>query len=207
VWVVLATDGRHSHHSSKVSAAELVELRAREFREACARLGLGDDDVVSWGFEDGTLGENLDELTARIRGLLDEHRPQEILIPSAIDGHGDHRALNAAAMRAAREGGFGGHVSAYPVWFWTIKAGLAGRRPTLINLVRSVFGCVRTIATIKTASVRTDSVLDDKRHAIEAYDSQLRSPVDEPGWATIPAHVLGRFTREKELYFPIEIGP
>lgn len=203
VTVVLATDGRHSHHSGRLSAEKLVEMRTAEFREACVRLGLQSTDVISWGFEDGTLGANKDELTARIRSVIDERGPQELLIPSDIDGHADHRDLHAAAVRAAREAEFAGAILAYPVWFWTIKADLHGRRPTVINIVRALWAGVRTLATIKTMSVDAAGVLGRKRHAIDAYESQLRTPADEPGWATIPEHVLRRFTRDKELYFPV----
>src|SRR5438270_6970368 len=45
VRVVIATDGRHSNHSSKLSADALVEIRKEETRRACAILGLRRENI------------------------------------------------------------------------------------------------------------------------------------------------------------------
>ena len=207
VAVVLATDGRHSHHSARLSPDELVGKRAAEFREACARLGVPEHDLHLLRHEDGTLAERADALTDEIAALIERYDPGELLVPARIDGHADHRALHDAALAAAHTTGFAGHVLAYPVWFWTIKAHLRGRRPGPIAAPLAFAALLASPLRSRPLSVSTDGLLDRKRHAIDAYTSQFRAPPDEPWWAVIPEHVLARFLRSRELYFPVGVSP
>jgi len=207
VAVVLATDGRHSHHSARLGPDELVGKRMAEFREACARLGVPEHDLHLLGYEDGTLDDRTDSLTDEVAALIARYDPAELLVPDATDGHPDHRALHDATLAAARRTGFPGHVFAYPVWFWTIKAYLRGHRPGPISAPLALARLLAAPLRGHPVSVSTDGLLDRKRHAIDAYASQLRAPPDEPGWAVIPERLLARFLRPKELYFPTEESP
>src|SRR5262249_52574172 len=119
VTVCIATDGRHSARSRVVGAPALAELRTTEARTACARLGVAHEDVRFLGYEDGTLADRRDELVVRIRELLDELDPDDLLVPTNIDWHPDHRMLFSASVEAAALSTPVPRLLAYPVWFWS----------------------------------------------------------------------------------------
>ena len=65
-WVLVVTDGRHSHRSAQVRPLQLAALREEESRRACELLGVDPDQVRFGGFEEGTLGRCLDAVADAI---------------------------------------------------------------------------------------------------------------------------------------------
>jgi LmbE family N-acetylglucosaminyl deacetylase len=80
------------------SAAGIGDVRAAELRAACAALGV--DDVVFWGFADGDLSGERDQLAAQMREELDGLRPDLVVVPFPYDAHADHVAVALALADA-----------------------------------------------------------------------------------------------------------
>ncbi len=118
VTVAVVSDGARSEPAF-LPPAELVELRKAEARRACARLGVGEGDVVFLDFPDAGLSDKLDEVAERLAELIEACSPEQILMPVSCEGHPDHDATNEAARRAVETIGYRGQVLEYAVWLWT----------------------------------------------------------------------------------------
>ncbi len=207
VWVVLATDGRHSHRRPGLSAAALGRWREREGVEACRRLGVPPERVIRLGYEEGRLDAQRSSLTARLGALVRELRPEEVRVTSGLDRHPDHRALHRAAVDLASRGSFEGTLLEYPVWFWRRRwywtwaaraAAAAADRPWRVGPLERL--CAPWL-------VATEGYLARKRHALLAHATQMRRPPDDPGWSTLEDVGGGRFLqaffRDHEVFFEL----
>ncbi|CAN5191970.1 hypothetical protein BH20ACT8_BH20ACT8_21700 [soil metagenome] len=98
------TGGRIRHGSGRLAAAREAECRA-----ACVDLGVTMAPVFC-RLPDGRLGEAVDELA----GALAEQGAHASVVyaPTVLDPHRDHRAANAALVRA----GLRAEVLGYEVW-------------------------------------------------------------------------------------------
>jgi LmbE family N-acetylglucosaminyl deacetylase len=188
VQIVIATDGRHSHHSSKLSEDELIEIREEECRRAGDILGIARENISFLRFEDGRLGQHRRSLRDRLAGLLDTLNPEEIFVSSIIDAHPDHRVL-AELTRELAFAGCGRHavLYEYPIWFWDPRqwqfSRFAERRPRI---------------------ARTENFLARKREAIDAYRSQISNLTGEPGWTiTLSRSFLRQFLQPEEIFFEV----
>jgi LmbE family N-acetylglucosaminyl deacetylase len=190
VTVVIATDGRHSHHSSEVSANALVEIRQEEARRAGAVLGLARENIIFLDFEDGRLAEHRRLLRNRLADILDSSTPEEIFVSSIIDTHPDHRVLAELGreLAHARSDRFP-VLYEYPIWFWDPR----------IWRVKHLLG-------LRTRIVQTENFLMRKREAIAAYRSQVTNWTGEPNGATLRQGFLRQFQQPEETFFEV-IGP
>ena len=118
VRVVVASDGSGAERPADTDPGGYVELRRHEARQACARLGVSDDDRAFFGLPDGALGANHGLEQGGSASVLGDARPDDVFVPCAIDGHADHRAVAAAITHACSVLPDTTRVLAYPVWFW-----------------------------------------------------------------------------------------
>jgi LmbE family N-acetylglucosaminyl deacetylase len=187
VQVVIATDGRHSHHSSKLSVDAVVEIREEESRQAGAILGLSDKNIAFLRFEDGRLADHRRPLRERLVDIIDTMNPEEIFVSSIIDTHPDHRVL-AELMRElaqARHDRFP-VLYEYPIWFWD---------PWIWR--------VRHLLELRTRIVRMEEFRMRKREAIAAYRSQVTDLTGETGRATLREGFLRQFLQPEETFFEV----
>ena len=105
VRYVLCTDGSKGSDDREVTSEQLIELRAREQREAGEILGL--KDVVFLGYPDGYLEPTLEvrkDITREIRrwkpDVLITGNPTRELSNGSYIGHPDHFAAGEAALSA-----------------------------------------------------------------------------------------------------------
>jgi len=105
VVYVLCTDGSKGSEDREISAGQLIEIRAREQREAGKTLGL--KDVVFLGYPDGYLEPTLElrkDISREIRrwkpDVLITTNPTRDLSSSTYIGHPDHFAAGEAALSA-----------------------------------------------------------------------------------------------------------
>jgi len=97
VRVIFLTDGARGDVRGEHSAADYVERREREARQAATVLGVTDLDF--WNAPDGELSASGGVLN-RLIGLLQDYRPTLVYAPSPIEFHPDHRATAALLWEA-----------------------------------------------------------------------------------------------------------
>jgi LmbE family N-acetylglucosaminyl deacetylase len=189
VHVVIATDGRHSLHSSKLSADTLVEIREEEARRAGAILGLPPENIIFLRFEDGRLADHRRLLRDRLVDILDRINPEEIFVSSIIDAHPDHRVLAEVGreLAHARRDRFL-VLYEYPIWFWDPR----------IWRVRHLLG-------LRIRIVRAEEFRQRKREAIAAYRSQVTNLTGEKGSAPLRQSFLQQFLRPEEPFFEVSV--
>lgn len=202
VVVVVATDGRHSHASDRLSADELVRLRRVELAEATTRLGVKPDDVIELGYEDGTLAARFDELVERLVTLIRDLRPDDVYATAVGEHHPDHDAVGRAVALAVERSGVRCRRYEYAVWLWASWP--FSRRVPIGRGLRQAIGL---LVGRRVHAVSTNGVRPRKRHALEAYRSQLTNLTGEPGWGVLPAEVLRRAEDRREIFFLREHQP
>jgi LmbE family N-acetylglucosaminyl deacetylase len=187
VQVVIATDGRHSVRSSKLSADALVEIREEEARRAGAILGLSRENIAFLRFEDGRLADHRRLLRDRLADILDVMNPEEIFVSSIIDTHPDHRVLAELARQLVQT-----HrdrvpvLYEYPIWFWD---------PRILR--------IRHLLELHTRIVRTEEFRIRKRQAIAAYCSQVMNLTGEAEWTKLRQGFLRQFLQPEETFFEV----
>lgn len=97
VTTVHITDGAQGDPNNR--ANDICAVRRREGKEALARLCL--PEPRHWDLPDGHLPEHHDDLTARLRTLFAEVRPQTLYSFWFGEAHRDHRAVARATAEAA----------------------------------------------------------------------------------------------------------
>lgn len=183
--LVAVTDGEASHPRVCAAGHDLAMMRAAETQIALARLGCGSTHVQRLRYVDGSVAEQSEALTARLRGLLG---PDDLcLAPWRSDGHPDHDATGLAAVAAAHWTGT--PVLEYPIWGWHWA------RPESADVPWKQ--CKRFDLGRRQAA--------RKRWASYAFASQIR-PLgpDHGGRALLSDAVLRRFWRPFEVF--IEAG-
>jgi len=112
--------GTVAKHTRSGGKAEVVfcthdtEARDVEAESACRALGF--QRAVSLPYPVETLQEQAD-LPARLWEVLEERRPDVLLLPFWLDNHVDHRAVNRALIEVARKGRPSCMVYSFPIWF------------------------------------------------------------------------------------------
>ncbi|MCZ7525038.1 MAG: PIG-L family deacetylase [Acidimicrobiia bacterium] len=205
VDVVVVTDGRHSHRSSVVTPEELANLRATEATEAADALGVPPGHLRLLGWEEGTLGTRVAELTGTVEGLVSELAPDEILVTSGLDWQPDHRALNRAVRDLLPSLPPTCRVAEYPIWFWADGPWLP-RPPGRSTGARAwslLTDPFRATARARPDLVSTAGFLGAKRRALAAYRTQTTNVTGEPGWAVLDPEWLTQFLGPAEVFFPI----
>ncbi len=181
VVVLLFTAGEQSHPASPThSTRELRDVRLREFDAA---LDLFDHQSLSRrfvGLRDGQLSAFSERIVCEIAVEVDQHQGHVVLVsPYSRDGHGDHEAIGAAALRVGRD-----HhtmVLEYPIWYWhwADPADMAWRSWSFVP----------------------DPTNFDRQAVFDCYPSQVSALSDQPGDEAIvsPAH-LDHFRRGGDTF-------
>ncbi|HEX3795901.1 MAG TPA: PIG-L family deacetylase [Acidimicrobiales bacterium] len=182
VEFIAVTDGEASHPDARAEMGiDLRQVRAAESERALARLGCGSPSIARLGIPDGRVVDHAESLSDLLAGML---RPGDLcLAPWWHDGHPDHDASGAAALRAARTAG--ATFLGYLVWAWHWTSPERDEVPW--ELCRR-FGFSRRVAA-------------RKRWATGAFRSQTTvlgaGAHEDP---VLPAPLLRRFWRSYEVF-------
>lgn len=182
VEIVAVTDGEASHPLSPGAARlDLRTARAAEAGVALRRLGCEAPIVTRLAIPDGRVSEYGDHLCQVLAELL---TPGDLCVaPWQLDGHPDHDACGAAAMRVAEE--VGACLLGYLVWTWHWA------RPDDDSVPWS--RCRRLELSRREAA--------RKRWASGAFTSQIRPLGKDPADAAVlPDAVLRRSWRSCEVF-------
>lgn len=170
--LVAVTDGEASHPH----VPDLAVRRRRELSDALGRLGVAAATRVHHlGVADGAVATSAASVHDAVTALADDETI--VLGPHPDDGHADHDAAGRVTAAAARS--VGATHLAYPVWAWQ------WHDPGATALLD---GAVRVDLD--------DAVLARKRHALEAFRTQVTTELGPP---VVPAHVRARLLRPSEV--------
>jgi LmbE family N-acetylglucosaminyl deacetylase len=171
VVFVTATDGEASHPDSPTTSGD--DLRARrpgELVDALRALGFEHPDVRRLLLPDGGLAGSAEALDAALAPLV--AAADLVLAPFELDGHPDHDAVGAAAVRLC---GDRTRLWRFPVWTWAwTEPDGQPWEPQLRRLDSS-------------AEHR-----DRKRRAIDAFVTQVQPLGDHPADAAVVGGTLLR---------------
>ncbi|MET1077679.1 MAG: PIG-L family deacetylase [Pseudomonas sp.] len=180
--LISVTDGSASHPgSSRWSAARLSVIRPQESAAALRRLGLCMTRLkwIRGGFPDSQVSRRESSLAAFVQRYL---RPGDVVFTTwRQDGHPDHEAVGRAVATAAAR--VGAVVHELPIWAWNWLTPEDREFPwnRACKVQLDIWSQAR------------------KRHAVQAFVSQLAGD-REAGLAPILApHVLERLLQPFEL--------
>jgi N-acetylglucosamine malate deacetylase 1 len=142
---VCLTDGSGGGGALYPDRDALIRLRKEEFRKAAQIIGT--DDVLFWDEPDGHLQPNRD-LVERLRSLINTFRPDIVILPSFLDAHSDHQATGELLARSL-----------------DVKTD---------KDITCLQGEIWTPLPCWNTYVIVDPVLEMKRRAIQAFETQVR---------------------------------
>jgi LmbE family N-acetylglucosaminyl deacetylase len=194
---VFVTDGAASHYG-RVAPEVLRRQRRSEAIEAVRRLGGGADKITFLDMPDGKAANHADSIVAAVAQLLGAWRPQSIFVVHSADPTGDHSAVNASVLRAARAYARPVTVYEYPIWYWyhwpwvRLAGDLPGMwRKTLRQSILTAAG-LRNLSMLNCRAEITDA-LEIKSHALAAHRSQTLRPPEQADWPILSDLAGGDF--------------
>jgi N-acetylglucosamine malate deacetylase 1 len=182
VNVLVMTDGRQSHgHIAGVDPNQMAQTRKRELLQACAILGVSQDDVHFFDLPDQGVyrlnPQQHEQAVRRVADLILVLRPAELYVNHRTDRHPDHEAVFRIVADAIAQVSIPIEVYQYPIWMIWKGPYRWNEQPDDLR------GALRL-------DVR--SVQQQKDAAIAAYTSQHE---------ILPPGFLGQFTQGYELFF------
>lgn len=184
VLLISVTDGSASHPTSSYWTPERLSIaRPLESADALKRLGLPLNQMqwVHGGFPDTGVASRESELVAFLSTYL---QPSDVVFTTwREDGHSDHEAVGRASLAAAQARG--ARVHEIPVWAWHWASPEDPRIP---------WDRARKLPLDKWAQAR-------KRHAIQAFASQLYSDPDTGHEPVLSAVTVERLQQPFEVVF------
>jgi LmbE family N-acetylglucosaminyl deacetylase len=128
VYVVLMTDGRHSHDLvlglREPPPEKIARIRAKEFGEDTKILGIPSANLIHLRFEDSKLTQHTQEAKEKTLRILCEIEPVEIYVPYRNDGSEDHCATYEIVKESILEAKLHVTVFEYPMWNRETPTGL-----------------------------------------------------------------------------------
>jgi LmbE family N-acetylglucosaminyl deacetylase len=188
VNVIIVTDGCGSHpNSSAYPPEQLAKLRAEETLSALSHLGVEERCLWFCGLPDRFVpAEGTPGFTTAVDqafGLICRLRPKTLVLPSAKDEHGDHRAAAAVWRHAAR---------------------LAPNPPWMLEYV--VWPSAEPLGIVPaTFELEIAEVLPLKQRAVAEHRSQRGLVIkDDPDGFFLPANLLARASAPYEIFFEVD---
>lgn len=189
VKIIFVSDGSMSHpNSKKYPAPLLIQLREKEAVAAAEILGVGKEDCYFMRLQDGGVPDvkanNFSEAVAAMQKILLLLNADTILLPWKNDPHRDHKATWQIVNKAVQQIGKPINLFHYLIWFW--ERGSADK--SLLNLV-------------DWYKINISSVLELKKEAIAAHQSQLTHLIDDDDDGfMLSKEVLKHFNDPFELF-------
>jgi LmbE family N-acetylglucosaminyl deacetylase len=179
--LVAVTDGDASHRDSDLWTPDRLRAeRPIETREALQRLRAFNVEVARLRLGDGKVMQSETALRDRLSRML---RPDDVVVTTwRFDGHPDHEATGRAAAAACLT--TGATLVEVPVWAWHWSSPADSRLP---------WSRARRLTLDSSTHAR-------KRHAIEAFASQLEPDPSTGNKAILEPEVLAHWVRPFEVF-------
>jgi LmbE family N-acetylglucosaminyl deacetylase len=187
VAIILVTDGSKSHPNSLAYPRDrLIATRRAELLEAGRILGLSPAALFELGLPDAAApheGPDFDRAVNIARDIVAFSRARSLFVTWGHDPHCDHKAAARLAQELRRKDPTL-KLWSYPVWGWHLP-------PTHALSVPPPEGMRLAI----------EDVLDQKRAAIRAHQSQMTEMIDDdPDGFRFTTDTLAPFLRPFEYY-------
>lgn len=199
IHVVYATDGMRAPAPivpwRDAVSPDLGAIRMKESTAAMRCLGVPEQNLEFLGLPEGQLGASRQQLTGRIRALIERIHPAVILMPFRYDRHVDHLALNHAIMAICEERRYQSLLIEYFVYYQyqllpsgDIRAYIDPRHLLEVDIEHVSAQKRAALEHFKTQTTRfydwqtrpnlTSQLLDEVSHTPEFF---LRYDASEPG--------------------------
>jgi LmbE family N-acetylglucosaminyl deacetylase len=194
IYCIFATDGAKSPSPllpwQGSPTADLPRIRKEEAQAALGEIGVPEENLRFFDFDDGRLGSRRQELVERIEAQLDDIRPDFVLVPFRFDRHPDHVALHRAVRSAVRDSRMATRVLEYFVYTnWRLVPG-RDIRPM--------------VSEDRLLRVDIAAVAEQKRKALARYRSQNSIIYDWQESPILTVESLQRRCAEPEYFLVSE---
>lgn len=120
VYVVVMTDGRHSHdHTLGIvnpSPEEIRNTRRNESQKAIKILGVPLSNTWMLDFEDSKLKEHSETATDNVTNILSEVEPSEVFVTCRDDKKKDHESSFSIIRESIKRAHISPVIYEYPIW-------------------------------------------------------------------------------------------
>lgn len=180
--IIVLTGGGGSHRSCcSTPEVSIISARRKLTHKAMAILGLAESQLHEMNFADGHLGEGNQEERQKLKALIEEIKPDVILVPHHGEGWPDHLAARELGIELANRNT---KVYEYCVWMWYYhQKELDWKNGYILRM--------------------TESEHQKKLEAIKAYHSAL-APCGKPWVGVLPKLFVDANSNNLELFFKIK---
>lgn len=187
VFVVVMTDGQHSHdHAFGIidpSPATIKKIRKEEFKEAMKTLGVKEANIVLLDFEDGKLTKNFTEAEENIKSILSKILPAGVYVTCRDDGKEDHECAFEIVSAGLKQVGISATIYEYPIW--------SRKRDVTQYNDKRIF-----VQDITDQVTRKKAAINKYKSQITVYSEKQRDPVLQESFVNM--------FLEKEVFFRSE---
>lgn len=119
-YVIIMTGGGGSLDGhAEIKEEEIIKARRQLTLNSAKELGLPESNIHFLDFKDGSIGKRSQLEMDRLRELIEDLKPDNILVPHSGEGWPDHLTVREIGMQIAKECSYGSpNVIEYCVWMW-----------------------------------------------------------------------------------------
>jgi LmbE family N-acetylglucosaminyl deacetylase len=182
VYIIFMTDGRYSHKhtlgiDSYPTPDDVSRIRQEEATKAARVLGVKEDRLAFLDYEDGRLGDYLEDAREKVQKILLKLKPDIIYCPARVDRHRDHKATQIVVKRSIQAMNPRPNLYQYVIW----KGG--------------------TISALSPTPVNISEVVGLKKQAMSEYKSQVSLISERQRRPILIKRFLNRFLEDYEVFF------
>ena len=177
---VLTGGGGSLRGRSDISETEVVNARRKLTLDSANQLGLTEENIHFFDFRDGDIGTCPEKEMSRLRQLINNLSPDNILVPHNGEGWPDHLAARNIGIELAPKNAA---VWEYCVWMWYYNVwNLDWKNAAVLRM--------------------SDTEHSSKLRAVDAYVKPL-APCGAPWSGELPKQFLKANKSKIELYFKL----
>lgn len=177
---VLTGGGGSLRGRSDISETEVVNARRKLTLDSAKQLDLPEENIHFFDFKDGDIGARPESEMSRLRMMINDLCPDNILVPHNGEGWPDHLAARDIGIKLAPDNA---SVWEYCVWMWYYNVwNLDWKNAAVLRM--------------------SDTEHSSKLRAVDAYIKPL-APCGTPWSGVLPKPFLKANGSRTELYFKL----